>query len=52
MQAAMTLPLERLRADTALASKFWGRTFGGLAAVPNRERGEKALAELWSSRWP
>ena len=42
------IPLDRLRADTALASKYWGRTFGGLAAVTNRERGERALAELWS----
>src|ERR1044072_4036465 len=44
----ITAELERLRADTLLATKCWGRAFAGMSAITNREKGEDALVELWS----
>lgn len=35
-----------LRADTAIAGKYWGRTFAALAAITYREKGEQAVRQL------
>ncbi len=42
-----TAQLERLRRDTEIAAKFWGRIFSGLGAMTYRERGEAGLSKLW-----
>jgi hypothetical protein len=39
--------LERLRAESLLAEKFWGRSMAGLTAVTYREKGEPAFLDTW-----
>jgi hypothetical protein len=43
-----TTDLEQLRSHTLLATKCWGRAFAGLAAITQREKGERALIDLWA----
>ncbi len=43
-----TEDLTELRADCALAAKFWGRTFGAMGAIVFREKGEDAIKRLWA----
>jgi len=39
--------IAQLRADCALANKFWGRIFSALGAVTYREKGLEAAQKLW-----
>lgn len=39
--------LARLRAESLLAEKFWGRSMAGLTAVTYREKGEPAFLDTW-----
>lgn len=40
--------LSKTRADCELAALLWGRTFGALGAIVQREKGEDSIKKLWS----
>lgn len=43
----MTTDLARLRADSALSTTYYSKTFSALTAITYREKGEAAVNDLW-----